>query len=175
MLKEIEIKSLLTKEKYEELKRILPEKFKQVNKDSITTVRFKPKDIRVRYSDKIKELIFKDGDATTISRKEMSINLGSLEDCQNMILMLKELGFSDDPSWIKHKEEFVLEFKGYEYTLSLQHIENFAYILEAEIITSEENPEHIPNLKEILTSLGCSPINAEEFKEKIEEYIRNNR
>lgn len=178
MPKEIEIKSLLTKEKYEELKSILPQKFKQINQDSITTIRFKPKDIRVRYSNKLNELVFKDGDPTNFSRKEITINLKDKEDCQQMISLLKELGFKDDPSWIKHKEEFIVGYDHHEYTLSLQHIENFAYILEAEIMLgddqTEKEPVHIQNLKNILTSLGCIPIEANEFNQKIKEYIQKN-
>src|SRR3989338_10098633 len=186
MPKEIEIKSLLTKEKYQELKTVLPQKFQKINRDSITTIRFKPKDIRIRYSDKLNELVFKDGDPTHFSRTELTINLKDKEDCQQMIYLLKELGFKDDPSWIKHKEEFVLDYAGNEYTLSLQHIENFAYLLEAEIMLKDGQTEgqldsqtekelvHIENLKKILTSLGCTPIETREFNEKISQYIQKN-
>ncbi len=193
MPKEIEIKSLLTKERYEELKITLPQKFQKINHDAITTIRFKPKDIQVRYSDKLNELVFKDGDPTHFSRKEITINLKDKEDCYQMISLLKELGFKDDPSWIKHKEEFILDYAGNEYTLSLQHIEKFAYILEAEIMLKEDeiktenygNEEkrknelekelaHIENLKKIFTSLGCIPIEPREFNEKIRQYIQKN-
>lgn len=172
MSKEIEIKSLLSKEKYEFLKTILPQKFKKINEDSITTVRFKPKDIRVRFSDKISELVFKDGDPTVMSRNEISIDLKDKNECHKMISLLKELGFEEDPAWLKHKQEFVCEHNGNNYTLSLQHIENFAYILEAEII-ADNSEKHIPNLKQILSKLGCVPIDSNEFKAKINEYIKN--
>ncbi len=171
-MKEIEIKSLLTREKYDSLKEILPQKFKKINEDSITTVRFKPKDIRVRFSDKINELVFKDGDPTTFSRNEISINLKDRDECQKMISLLRHIGFNDDPAWIQHKHEFICEHNGHEYTLSLQHIENFAYLLEAEIIADSEE-QHISNLKQILTDLDCTIIDAEEFKAKINEYIKN--
>ncbi len=187
-MKEIEIKSLLTKEKYEELQKILPQRYQKINEDSITTIRFKPKDLRVRYSNQLNELVFKDGNPTNFSRKEITINLKEKDDCNQMINLLKELGFKDDPSWIKHKQEFVLEFDHQEYTLSLQHIENFAYILEAEIMLEEkdlgtgktENDQtetewvHIENLKKILTSLDCIPIEPKEFNQKIGEYIQKN-
>ncbi|VVB81932.1 Uncharacterised protein [uncultured archaeon] len=169
---EIEIKALLTKEKYEELQKLLPKKFKKVNEDVITTFRFKPKDVRIRYSDKINELVFKEGDPTKFSRKEVSINLKDRADAENMIAVLRELGFKDDPSWIKKKEEFVCNYNGFEYLLSLQFIENFAYLLEAEIMSDDE--KHIPNLKQIISSLGCQPIEPAEFNAKIDGYIRKN-
>ncbi len=174
-MNEIEVKSLLTEQKYDELRKVLPQKFKKINEDTITTVKFKPKDVRVRYSDKINELVFKDADPTTVSRKEVTVNLQSLPDAHAMIAVLKEMGFQQDPSWVKRKEEFLCRFGGNEYTLSLQFIENFAYLLEAEIISDKDDvATHLPNLKKILSDLGCEPIEPQQFKVKIEEYIKNN-
>ncbi|MFH1828506.1 MAG: hypothetical protein ABH824_04540 [Nanoarchaeota archaeon] len=149
----------------------------RINEDVITTVRFRPKDIRVRRSNKMKEIVFKDGNPTSFLRNEISINLKDFDDCEKTIFLLKELGFKDDPSWVKKKEEFICEHEKFQYTLSLQHIENFAYLLEAEIIseTKEDSEMHILNLKKILENLGCQPIEAVEFKSKIEEYIKENR
>jgi len=174
MVQEIEIKALLSKEKYEELLKTLPLRFKQVEHDSITTVRFRPKDIRVRYSSKLFELVMKDGDVTDVSRAEHTVNLKDKNACENMISALRFLGFKDDPFWVKHKSEFVCNFKGHDYVLSLQHIENFAYLLEAEIIMDKHDEQHVQNIRELLLSLDCEPINTEEFKAKIQDYISNN-
>jgi hypothetical protein len=171
MLKEVEIKALLTEEQYKELKTTLPQMFKRINSDKITTIKFKPHDVRVRYSDKINEVVFKDGDATTYARNEISINLKDRADCHAMVKLLTELGMEQHPSWTKEKNEFIYPFDGQEYVLSLQHIENFEYILEAEIM-SDEPDRHIPNLKKILSSLGCEPIDPDQFKAKINEYIQ---
>ena len=168
---EIEIKSLLTKEKYKELKEILPQKFKKIDEDFITTFRFKPKDIRIRFSDKISEIVFKDKDPTAVSRKEISINLKDKDECLKMIDLLRELGFKDDPSWTNEKEEFICFYDGFEYILSLQFIEDFAYLLEAEIV-SDDPKKHIPNLKKIISDLGCEPIDPEDFKERINNYVK---
>lgn len=169
---EIEIKSLLTKEKYDELKGLLPVRFKLVNSDSITTVKFRP-DVRVRYSSKLNEVVFKDGDPTHYARNEICINLGSKDDSLNMVRMFRSLGMEEEPSWQKHKDEFSLEKGNDDYTLSLQHIENFAYILEAEIM-SDDAEKHIPVLKGILQELGCEPIEPADFKARINDYIRKN-
>jgi hypothetical protein len=171
-LKEIEIKALLTEEKYSELKSLLPKRFRKVNEDNITTIKFKPHDVRVRYSEKLREVVFKEGDPTMYSRKEISINLRDMEDCHRMISLLESLGLEHEPSWTREKQEFVCEVDGNEYVLSLQFIPNFAYILEAEIM-ADDAELHIPRLKRIISGLGCEPIEPEEFKEKINEYIRN--
>ncbi len=170
MTKEIEIKALLSEQRYDHLRQILPQKFRKINEDRITTIKFKPRDVRVRYSDKLREVVFKDTDPTKFSRKEISINLKDIDDCHNMVSLLTEMGLEQHPSWTTTKEEFICETGGHEYTLSLQHIPNFAYILEAEIIADDADV-HIPNLKYILSSLGCEPLDAVEFKKKINEYI----
>ena len=174
MVQEVEIKALLTEKQYNDLRDSLPKTCKTINQDEITTFRFRPKDIRVRWSNKIQELVYKDGDPTSFSRKEITVNLAQKQDCESMLALLRELGFKDDPSWLKRKDEFVVHYKGHEYTLSLQFIQNFAYILEAEIMTDHCIDEHTQNLKEILKNLGCQLIEPEEFTAKIQEYIKKN-
>jgi hypothetical protein len=170
MVKEVEIKSLLTEDKYKYLKTLLPHKFTKIDEDKVTTIKFRPADVRVRYSDKMREVVFKGkDDPAAIERNELSISLKDQEDCDKMISLLEGVGLSQHPSWTTHKQEFILTLDEHEYTLSLQHIEKFAYILEAEILT--DNPEkHIPKLKSILSGLGCEPIDPEDFREKVEEY-----
>ncbi|MFC1741290.1 hypothetical protein ACFL3V_02020 [Nanoarchaeota archaeon] len=172
MTKEVEIKALLTEERYRYLKTLLPHKFTKINEDTMTTIKFKPADVRVRYSDKMKEVVFKSGDPTHYARDELSIVLKDDEDCGKMISLLESVGLQQEPSWKKHKQEFILTLDGNDYTLSLQHIENFAYILEAEIITEEAPEQHIPKLKKILEGLGCQPIDPLDFKQKISDYIK---
>jgi hypothetical protein len=171
MTKEIEIRALLTKEKYEQLKSLLPQKFKQITEDKVTTIKFQPPDVRIRFSDNFQEIVYKSGNSTHDSRKEISVKLNSKEDCEKMIEILRNTGLKEEPQWFQHKQEFLYDNK---YTLSLQHIKNFAYILEAEIIDEDETL-HLPILKQILTNLGCEPIDKEQFKVKIEEYIKNNK
>lgn len=167
---EVELKAILTKDKYRYLKTLLPHRFKQVNQDKITTVKFRPHDVRVRYSDKLREVVLKDADPTKVTRKEITIPLATMDDCHNMIALLDSLGLQQHPSWTTERADYTHEMGGHTYTLSLQDIPNFAYILEAEIITDEPD-KHIPNLKKILTNLGCEPLDADEFKTKIKEYV----
>jgi len=171
MVQEIEIKALLTKEKYEELKRTLPVKFRKVNEDSVTTVKFTPKDVRVRYSEKLREVVFKAmDDPTMLSRKEISINLKDIDDCHRMVELLSDLGLEQHPSWTTERADFVSNVEGNEYVISLQYIPNFAYILEAEIL-SDDFAMHIPVLRKIVSGLGCEPLDSDDFKSRIKEYI----
>jgi len=170
-MQEVEIKALLTEERYRYLKGLLPARFQKVNDDNITTIKFRPHDVRVRYSDKKREVIFKSGDddPAAVSREEISIPLQTQEDCDKMVALLDAVGLSQHPTWTTEKQEFLCEMAGNQYTLSLQNIPNFAYILEAEAITDEPS-KHIPNLKKLIASLGCTPIEPDEFREKVREY-----
>ncbi|MBU2562002.1 MAG: hypothetical protein KKD17_06935 [Nanoarchaeota archaeon] len=169
-MKEVEIKALLTEERYRYLKTLLPHKFRKVYEDNITTVKFRPHDVRVRYSDRVREVVLKDVDPTKVSRNELTIRLNTVDDCHKMIALLESVGLQQHPSWTTERADFVCEKDCHEYTLSLQHIPNFAYLLEAEIMTDEPH-KHIPNLKKILSNLGCEPLDADQFKARINEYI----
>lgn len=175
MAHEIEIRAVLTEQKYEELKKLLPQKFKQVNNDTITTVRFRPKDVRVKYSNKGCEFVCKDEDVMKFSRNELTVKLSSEKDGKAMEEALKRLGFNHDPPWIKEEHDFVCEFEGNKYSLCLQHIRNFAYVLEAEIVCEDnEEEKHVPVLKKLLSSLGCEPIGIQEYRAMINDYIKKN-
>ncbi|MBW2965026.1 hypothetical protein KY363_06220 [Candidatus Woesearchaeota archaeon] len=172
MPKEVEIKSLLTEDRYRYLKTLLPHRFTKINEDSVTTIKFRPTDVRVRYSARMREVVFKGkDDPAAVERPEFSIPLKDMDDVDKMVKLLENVGLSQHPSWTTHKEEFATSIDGHDYTLSLQHIENFAYILEAEAMTDE--PElHIPKLKKLLSGLGCEPIDPDDFVERVNEYRR---
>ena len=173
---EIELKAILSKEQYLRLYKGLHQKMKLINKDTIHTTRYKPGDIRLRYSNKIIEIVCKDGDPTKISRKEVKIPLASRRELEYFSQVLDLLNFQPDPSWTKHKREFEYLFKGFTYIVCLQNIENFAYILEVEFLSKTDDPHiHKPNFIKIIKWLGCEPINPEEFSNKIEKYIKDNK
>ena len=175
MAHEIELRAVLTESRYEDLKKLLPQKFKQINSDTITTIRFRPKDVRVKYSNKGCEFVYKDEDVMKFSRNEVTVKLAGEKEGKAMEDALKMLGFKNDPPWIKEEQDFVCELNGHAYSLCLQHIKNFAYVLEAEIVCEKNEEElHVPNLKKLLASLGCEPIGIQEYRAMINDYIVKN-
>ncbi|MBW2967797.1 hypothetical protein KY362_04890 [Candidatus Woesearchaeota archaeon] len=169
-MKEVEIKALLNDSMYKYLKGLLPGRYQKVNEDNITTIKFRPHDLRIRYSEKFREMVFKsDPDPAAETREEISIPLQDMDQVDKMLAIFDRIGLSQHPSWTTERADFVAEFAGHQYTLSLQNIPNFAKILEAEIITDEPE-KHIPNLKKLIKSLGCEPIEPNEFREKVQEY-----
>jgi len=172
---EIELKSILTKEQYEKLFMELPKRMKLINEETLHTIRYRPGDVRLRYSDKTQEIVCKDGNPTDISRKEMIIPLASRKELDYFSQLFNLLNFKADPSWIKHKREFEYKLNGFTYIVCLQHIENFAYILEVEHLSKTAYTRaHEHNIRTIFRKLNCEPIKPEEFTQRIKEYIKAN-
>lgn len=177
---EIELRALLSEEKYRELCTKLPLQIKLINKETQYTTKYrlldKKGDIRLRHSDNKFEIVYKDDSCTCITRNEVAISLTSKEEIDRFSKVLALLNLKADPPWTNHGQEFEYEFDGYKYNLCLQYIENFAYILEVEFLgNKEEEKIHEQNIREIIKKLGCNPINKEEFSEKIKKYIDENK
>ncbi len=173
---EIELKSLLSKEQYDRLHAELPKKMKMINEETIHTTRYRPGDTRLRHSDKTTEIVCKEGDPTKICRKEVKIPLVSKEKLDYFAQVFDLLNMKFDPPWIKDKREFEYSVNGFNYIICLQHIHNFAYILEVEFLSDTDTSQiHEPNLRKIMAELGCEPIEPKDFSERIKQYIETNR
>ena len=171
---EIELRAVISEDKYAELCSHLPSIMNLLNKESLHTRKFKKDgdDIRLRNSENRCEVVHKNGLATDLTRKELTINLSSVAELNSFATLLANLNFTEDAPWITHRRDFEHSFKNQIYAISLQHTENFAHILEVEFMAEgpEDEVEHEQNIREIISSLGCEPVNKEEFLEKIKLY-----
>ena len=173
---EIELKALLSEEQYRRLYEELPQNCKLINEETIHTTRYRPGDVRLRHSDKTLEFVCKEGDPTTICRRERRIPVSSREKLDQIAYIFEVLGVEQDPPWTKHKREFEYVYNGFAYLICLQHIERFAYILEVEFLSETPDVEpHEPNLRGIIENLGLEPIDPINFREKINKYIDENK
>lgn len=172
---EIELKSLLSPEQYDRLFTQLPQMMKMINEETIHTTRYTPGDLRLRHSDKTVEIVCKEGDPTKICRREVQIPLASMDQLNHFAEVFELIGMQTDPPWTKDKREFEYEMDGSNYIVCLQHIHDFAYLLEVEFL-SETDTSHIhePKLRSIMAELNCEPIEPREFLERIEQYIESN-
>ena len=173
---EIELKAFLSRKQYDRLCLELPQTMKAINEETIHTTRYRPGDVRLRYSDRTIEIVCKEGDPTKICRKEVVIPLSSRDELDYFAQVFGLLNMQPDPSWIKHKREFEYPMNGFTYVVCLQNIENFAFILEIEFINETDTSQiHEPNLRSIMSELGCEPIEPIDFSNKITQYIKENR
>lgn len=172
---EIEVKGVLSREQYDSLSQVLPARLRQINEDSITTTRYRPGDNRLRISPKVCEFVCKQGDVTNLSRREVKIPLLSREALEAMAEAFSLMKMQPDPPWLKHKKEFEYRANGHAYTVCLQNIVNYAYILEVERLSKTDDSElHGPTLKRILREFGCEPVEPADMSRRIAEYIAQN-
>jgi len=175
---EIELKAILDKAKYEQLNQILNSdpKYQLINTETIKTDFYKADadktDVRLRLSDKTIEIVYKQGLITKICRREIKIPLQSEKKLECFRQVFDALPLDKQRHTIKHKQEFLYNFNGYDYVLCLQYIEELAYILEVEYLgqSEEESQIHEPNLKAIIAELGVSLIDGEKYLKRVEDY-----
>lgn len=147
-----------------------------INEETIHTTRYRPGDVRLRHSDKTLEIICKEGDPTKICRREIKIPLSDKEQLDYFAQVFALLDMQFDPPWVKDKREFSYSINGFSYVVCLQHIRNFAHILEVEFLSETDNSQiHEPNLRQIMFELGCEPIEPKDFSERINKYIEQNK
>lgn len=175
---EIELKAVFNKAKYDELKQILNSnpKYKLFNEESIRTEFYKADqdrtDVRLRQSDKTTELVCKKGLVIRSCRREIKIPLASAAHLDHLREVFDLLPLTKNPMTLKHKQEFLYHYNAYDYVVCLQHIENFAYLMEVEFLAdkAEDAEIHEPNLLGILAEFGLKPIDEQKFLIRVEDY-----
>ena len=121
------------------------------------------------------EIVCKEGDPTKICRKEIVIPVSTKNELDHYEQICILQGMEPDPPWVKHKHEFEYQLGGFTYNICIQDIKNFAYLLEVEYISEKDDSLiHEPNLRKIITDLGCDPIDPKDFSERIKRYISEN-
>lgn len=175
---EIELKALLDEKEYHRLDSLLSNdaRFKLFNTETIKTAFFKDReknDVRLRLSDKTCEFVYKKGLVKEYCRKEIKIPLSGNETLECFREVMRNLPLHAERGTLKHKKEYLYNYNGYDYIVCLQHLENFAYILEVEFLakTQDESELHIKNIHEIFDELGVEVINGEKFMERLYYYV----
>jgi predicted adenylyl cyclase CyaB len=167
MKKEVEVRSFISKEKYQELKKFFNKKAKLLEERSEETFYLDCKqDLRIQKTSDKAKVWLKKGKIHDNSREELEI-LFNRKDFKKMKEMFKEIGFSPEIEWKRNR----LVYKWDDVTCMLDHTENYGYIIELEkIVDKKETKEVYDRLKEKLQSLGVSITPKEEFNKRYKEY-----
>ena len=175
---EIELKALLNEAEYKRIDNLLANdsRFKLFNTESIKTSFFKDReknDVRLRLSDKTCEFVYKKGLVKEYCRLEIKIPLQNKETLEHFIKVMRLLPLHAERGTLKHKKEYLYNYKGYDYVVCLQYLENFAYILEVEFLaeTQDESEMHIKNIQEIFDDLKVTVIDGEKFMDRVYQYV----
>jgi len=172
-LYEIEVKAELSFEKYAELEEKLKQ-YRLLLEQEVHTIRYGPEDYRLRKEGNDFAVVIKEGNITNYVRREIRFDISkeTYEDAKIKFDNEK----SSFPPWIKRKKEYLFKKNGFDYTICLQHIIDFGYILEVERLSEKDDSEiHIPNIIAIMEELWVKPIDKTDFLEKTQNYIIGNR
>jgi len=168
---EVEARSFITDEQYENIKNLLNEGFEFVKELKEVTIYFSgEKDLRMRKNETEAFVILKEGKIHDDFRKEFEIKINR-EDFDDMVELFQSLGYKIEIEWQRNR----LEYKNADMKVLLDDTKGYGKILEIEKMVEEgnENEAH-ESLSTEIKKFGIDKTTSkEEFNEKFEYYKSN--
>jgi adenylate cyclase class IV len=178
---EVEVRGPLNKNEYDKLNRFLKKNGifiahkKRIIVDytatyGLQTIRNRDKDIRLRCTNGIPEMIIKIGNwGGSEQRKEISLK-GKKGEFDKMVEMFGALGFTEGIICIRNI--LVYNFKNIEF--ALVEVPNHSYFYEAEIMTTEKDSnEATEYINKICKELNLKIFSADDFYKYVEILNKN--
>ncbi|MFH1510963.1 MAG: CYTH domain-containing protein [Candidatus Woesearchaeota archaeon] len=167
---EVEIRSLITKEKYLELKKFLDKNAKLTAKDHQETIYFKARhDLRIQKNNTCSKIWMKKGKIHDEQREETEIRF-ERDDFEKILQMLLDLGFEIDVKWIRERLTYFWE----GIDVMLDDTKGYGQIIELEKKATEGDKDAVLDLlKSKLEELGIKQTPRDEFDKKLSEYRKN--
>ena len=167
---EVEIRSFISPEKYQELLSFFQEGGKFVDEDYQETYYFDAEqDLRIQRNNTHSKVWLKKGKLHDEHREEIEIKFdkNNFEMLEKLFLTL---GYNTQIKWFRKRHTF--EWEG--ITVMLDHTKGYGYIIELEKMSTEEEKEKsLGLLKEKLQMLNISLTLKEEFETKYKHYKEN--
>jgi len=167
---EVEIRSFLTEEQYQELLKFFKENSEFIKEDCQETHYFNCReDLRIQKNNFFSKIWMKKGRIHDDSREEIEIKFdrGDFEKLSNLFF---SLGYDIEIKWFRKR----FEFKWQEIDVMLDYTKGYGYILELEILTDEKNKQKtLELLKQKLQTLNIEETPKQEFDEKYDYYRKN--
>lgn len=167
---EVEVRSFLTKEKYEELLEYFKKNAQFLNDDYQETHYFDcEEDLRIQKNNFFSKIWMKKGKIHDEAREEIEIKVAK-EDFEKLEKIFQATGLKVKIKWFRNRTNF----KWQNITVSLDYTRGYGYIIELEIMSDEENKESsLKILREKLDELGIIQTSKEEFDKKFNDYKNN--
>ncbi|MBT3297982.1 CYTH domain-containing protein [archaeon] len=167
---EVEIRSFISKEKYEQLIEFFTKKGKFVNEDYQETFYFDcEQDLRIQKNKFYSKVWLKKGKLHDDHREELEIKC-DVEDFEILEKIFTSMGYDIEIKWFRNRHTF--EWQG--VSIMLDYSKGYGHIIELEKMSDESNKEKVLfELKEKLNSLNIIETSKEEFKQKYEHYKLN--
>jgi predicted adenylyl cyclase CyaB len=167
---EVEIRSFISREKYEELLEFFKKKATFTKEDFQETHYFDcEQDLRIQKNNSGSKIWLKKGKIHDDAREEIEIftenesfdNLGKLFNC---------LGHKVEIKWLRKRNQF--DWNGIK--VCIDYTKGYGYILELEKMSNEEKKEEVlKELKKKMNELNIPLTSKEEFDERYNYYKEN--
>ncbi|MEK6853459.1 MAG: CYTH domain-containing protein [Nanoarchaeota archaeon] len=167
---EIEIRSFISQEKYEELLEFFKENAEFISDDDQETYYFDAgQDLRIQRNNTYSKIWLKKGKLHDEQREEIEIKFNK-EDFEILEKLFLSLGYGVNIKWFRKRRVF--DWEG--ISVMLDCTRGYGHILELEKMSSPEDQEEtLRLLKEKLQKLGISLTPKEEFDAKYRYYREN--
>jgi len=169
---EVEIRSFITEEKYEELLEFFKQNTEFVKEDFQETHYFdSEQDLRIQKNNAGSKIWMKKGQIHDDAREEIEIFTSEKENnFENLGKLFNGLGYNIDIKWLRKRNQF--NWNGIK--ICLDYTKGYGYIIELEKMSSEENKKEVlEELKRKLSELKIEETPKEIFNEKY-NYYKNN-
>ncbi len=167
---EVEIRSFISKERYEELIEFFKNNSDKTKEDFEETHYLESsKDIRIQKNNSFSKIWLKKGKIHDDYREEIEVNFEK-DDFNKISKIFSEIGHQPKIKWFRYRNEFIWD----EIKVCLDYTKAYGYIIELEKISTEQEKEKtLEELKEKLKELNIELTPKEEFNNKF-EYYKNN-
>lgn len=168
---EVEIRSFISLEKYNELIEFFKTNSKQIKEDYQETFYFDSKqDLRIQKNKFYSKIWMKKWDNIhDEAREEIEVKFNT-EDFEKLEQIFLALGYNTEIKWFRTRNMFQWE----EVEVCIDYTKGYGHIIELEILTTKENKEAaLIKLKEKLAKLNIKQTPKELFQEKYDNYKKN--
>jgi predicted adenylyl cyclase CyaB len=167
---EVEIRSFITKEKYNELLEFFENNSKKIKEDHQETFYFDSnEDLRIQKSDSHSKIWLKKGKIHDDYREEIEIKLNK-EDFEKANKIFEAIGLNTKIKWYRLRNQFDWN----NIKVCLDYTKGYGHIIELEKLTSnKEKEKNLEELKQKLNQLNIPLTPKQEFEDKFKHYEQN--
>lgn len=167
---EVELRSFISKERYEELLSYFKEKANFLEGDFQETHYLSgEKDLRIQKNKKGSKIWMKKGKIHDDAREEIEI-FTSRENFEDLGKLFENLGHRTEIKWMRDRKEF--DWKGIK--VSLDYTKGYGYIIEMEKMSEESEKEKVlEELKQKFNEMKIQITPREEFEKAYNNYKEN--
>jgi len=167
---ETEIRSFISKDKFDELLDFFKKNASFVKEDYQETFYFDcDEDLRIQRNNFFSKIWMKKGQIHDDSREEIEIKFDK-DEFEKLEKLFLSLGYNIEIKWFRKR----FEFKWNDITICLDFTKGYGYIIELEKMCTEDTKiQEFENLKQKLKSLDVEITPKEEFNKKFLYYKEN--